>query len=93
MNKRELVEEVAARTSGSAGDPLTTSDVEKVLDAMIETITLELVAGGKVQLVGFGSFDSSTRTPTNPQTGEKMATRRVPVFKAGSTLKDRVKAG
>lgn len=92
MHKNDLIEEVAKRTSGSAGDSLTKRDVEEVVGAVLEVITDELVAGGKVQLTGFGTWDSATRNPTNPQSGEKLGTRFVPTFKAGADLKKAVKA-
>lgn len=89
MNKSELVDQVAARTS------LTKKEAGLAVDAIFEAIESALSAGEKVQIVGFGSFevrDRSARTGRNPQTGEEIAieARRVPVFKPGKALKDAV---
>ena len=64
--------------------------------AVFGTIEDELSAGGKVQLVGFGTFsvkDRAERTGRNPQTQEPITipATKVPAFKAGKGLKDLVK--
>ena len=87
MNKAELVAAVAEKTS------LSKKDSEKAVNAMLETITATLEAGEKVQLVGFGSFESKKRDARigrNPRTKEeiKIPASRVPAFKAGKALKD-----
>ena len=87
MNRQELVEAIAA----SADISKTAADA--AVKALIETIGDELQKGGKVQLVGFGSFETSrraARTGRNPQTGAEMkiAAAKVPTFKAGSSLKE-----
>lgn len=92
MHKKELVDRVTASTEGSPGDPLTRSDVEQVVDALLDEITRLVVKGEKVQLTGFGSFSRTERNPTNPQTGAKLGPRFVPVFKAGADLKEQVKS-
>ena len=89
MNKSELVSAIAAKTSA------TKKDTEKTLQAFEEAVTEELSKGGKVQLVGFGTFDVSeraARTGRNPQTGKPMQIEasKAPVFKAGKVLKDAV---
>lgn len=89
MNKTELIAAIAAKTE------LSKKDSEKALRAFEEAITEELVAGGKVQLVGFGTFDVSERAERegrNPQTGDpmKIAASKAPRFKAGKALKDAV---
>lgn len=89
MNKTELIAAVAEKTA------LTKKDAEKALNATIDTITAALVKGDKVQLVGFGSFEPKTREARigrNPRTGEniEIAASRLPVFKAGKALKDKV---
>ena len=86
MNKTELIAEVANKAG------LSRKDAEKALGAVVETITEAVVKGDKVQLVGFGSFETKqreARTGRNPKTIEIPATR-VPVFKAGKALKDAV---
>ena len=89
MNKTELVEAMAAKAGTSK------KDTEAVLNAFIETVSDELQAKGKVQLVGFGTFETSersARTGRNPQTGAttKIAACTAPKFKAGKALKDKV---
>ena len=87
MNKAELVAAVAEKTN------LSKKDSEKAVNAALDVITAELAAGGKVQLVGFGSFESKKRDARigrNPRTKEeiKIPASRVPAFKAGKALKD-----
>jgi len=64
-------------------------------DAVIKAITDALVAGEKVQFVGFGAFevrDRAEKKARNPQTGEELISpaSKVPVFKPGKPLKDAV---
>lgn len=87
MNKTELI----AAMSEEAG--LTKKDAEKALDAFTDTVSKALTAGKKVQLVGFGTFETTKRAARegrNPQTGKtvKIAASVVPKFKAGKALKD-----
>ena len=87
MNKTELIAAIA----NDAG--LSKKAAEKALNAFIENVTDELKAGGKVQLVGFGSFEvraRAARTGRNPKTGTeiKIDAKKLPVFKAGKQLKD-----
>jgi DNA-binding protein HU-beta len=89
MNKTELVAAIAAETE------LSKKDTEKLLNAFIETVTEELQKGEKVQLVGFGTFETAqraARTGLNPQTHKeiKIAACTAPKFKAGKALKDAV---
>ena len=89
MNKTELIAEVANKAG------LSRNDAEKALGAVVETITEAVVKGDKVQLVGFGSFETKqreARTGRNPKTKEtiEIPATRVPVFKAGKALKDAV---
>ena len=89
MNKAELVAAVAEKTA------LSKKDSEKVVNAAFEAITEALVAGDKVQLVGFGSFETKERNARigrNPRTKEEIEipASRVPAFKAGKALKDAV---
>ena len=87
MNKAELVAAMAEQAG------LSKKDAEAALKAFTDVVSDELKNGGKVQLVGFGTFEVSERAARegrNPQTGEtvKIAARVVPGFKAGSKLKD-----
>ena len=89
MNKTELVAVVAE----NAG--LTKKDAERVLNAVIDTITVSLVKGEKVQISGFGTFeikDREARVGRNPHTKEAIdiPATRVPTFKPSKALKDNV---
>ncbi len=89
MNKTELVAKMA-ETSG-----LSKKDAEKALKAFEEAVTAELVAGGDVRLVGFGTFDVKERAAhegVNPQTKAKITipASKAPRFKVGKALKDAV---
>ena len=92
MNKQELVKSATLKIEGA-----TQKDVAIVLDSILESIKEELVSGGKVQIVGFGSFEVVERAEKvgrNPKTGEAMtiAASKAPKFKASKTLKDAVNA-
>ena len=87
MNKTELVEAIA-KESG-----LSKAASEKAVKAFVDVVSKELKKKGKVQLVGFGTFETSkraARTGKNPQTGAeiKIPAAIVPKFKAGKALKD-----
>ena len=87
MNKTELV----AAMADQAG--LSKKDAEKALKAFTDVVAEELKKDGKVQLVGFGTFEVSSRAARegrNPQSGApmKIAASKAPKFKAGNALKD-----
>jgi len=89
MNKNDLVAKVAEKSG------LTKKDAERVIDAVISSITEAVADGDKVQLVGFGSFEvreRAARTGRNPQTGAQIniPAAKAPVFKAGKAFKDSV---
>ncbi len=91
MNKTELIAAVAEKTG------LAKKDAEAAVKAVTEAISAELVAGNKVQIVGFGTFEVTERAARqgrNPRTGEsmKIAAAKAPKFKAGKTLKAAVNA-
>ena len=91
MNKTELV----AAMADAAG--LSKKDAEKALKAFTDVVAEELKKDGKVQLVGFGTFEVSKRAARegrNPQTGKTMSipASKAPKFKAGKALKDLVNA-
>ena len=81
MNKTELV----AAMADAAG--LSKKDAEKALKAFTDVVAEELKKDGKVQLVGFGTFEGR-----NPQTGKAMSipASKAPKFKAGKALKDSI---
>ena len=89
MNKTELI----AAAAENAG--LSKKDAERVLNAAIDAITAALVRGERVQISGFGAFetkDRESRIGRNPHTRETITipATRVPTFKASKTLKDTV---
>ena len=91
MNKTELV----AAMADQAG--LSKKDAEKALKAFTDVVSAELKKDGKVQLVGFGTFEVSKRAARegrNPQSGAvmKIAASKAPKFKAGKALKDMINA-
>ena len=91
MKKAELITAMAAKTG------MKKSDTQKVLEAFIDVVSDELVAGEKVQITGFGTFEVSKRAAregVNPATGKKIkiAASKQPKFKAGKALKDLVNA-
>jgi len=89
MNKTELIAAVAEKSG------LTKKDSEKALHAFEEAVTEELAKDGKVQLVGFGTFDVASRAARegrNPQTGKPMPipASKAPRFRVGKQLRDAV---
>ncbi len=89
MNKSDLVQVVAERAGVSK------AAAEKAVNAVFEGISEALEKGDKVSLVGFGTFSVSERAARvcrNPRTGEKIdvAATKVPKFKPGKALKERV---
>lgn len=89
MKKNELVALAAEQTG------LSKKDMEKTIDVLLSAIVDALAAGDKVQLSGFGSFESrvrAARTGHDPRTGEKIVIPQatVPVFKPSKNLKDKV---
>ena len=87
MNKVELVAEMAKKAG------ISQKDAGAALKAFTDAVQAELKKGGKVQLVGFGTFEVSkraARTGRNPQTGATMKIKasKAPKFKAGKALKD-----
>ena len=89
MNKTEIIA-IAAENAG-----MTKKDTERVINAAIDAITASLVKGEKVQISGFGTFetkDREARVGRNPHTKEaiEIPATRVPGFKASKALKDAV---
>ena len=91
MNKTELVAAMAKETN------LSKKDVEDVLKSFVDVVSKELKNGGKIQLVGFGTFEVAQRAARegiNPLTKQpmKIAASKAPKFKAGKGLKDTLNA-
>ena len=89
MTKTDLIAKVAEQAE------LSKKDAEKAVTATIEAISAALVAGDKVQLVGFGTFEvreRAERKGRNPRTNEEITipASKLPAFKAGKALKDAV---
>ena len=89
MNKAELITSMAEKSK------LTKKDAEAALKAFIESVEEALENGERVQLVGFGTFETrerAAREGRNPSTKEiiKIPASTVPVFKAGKEFKEKV---
>lgn len=88
MNKAELVSKMAEKSE------LTKKEAEAALNAFMESVEEALVSGEKVQLVGFGTFETRDRAarqgrnPRNPEEVIEIPASKAPVFKAGKGLKD-----
>jgi DNA-binding protein HU-beta len=90
VNKAELVASMAEKSG------LTKKDAELALNAFMKSVEEELAKSGKVQLVGFGTFDvrerkeRTGRNPRNPKETINIPASKAPVFKAGKALKETV---
>jgi DNA-binding protein HU-beta len=87
MNKKELIEKVAATANVSK------KDTASVVNALLKEIEVTLKAGEQIAIAGFGSFkvvDRPAREARNPRTGEKITVpaSKVPKFVPGKGLKD-----
>ena len=92
MNKSDLVDAVASRADMSK------AEAGRAVDAVLGSVGDALGGGDSVSLVGFGTFSvrhRAARMGRNPQTGATMqiAASKVPGFKAGKAIKDKVKHG
>lgn len=90
MNKTDLINNIAKKSG------LSKKDVEAVLNGFLGEVTSALSTGDKVQLIGFGTFETrkrAGRVGRNPQTGKTITIpeSKIPAFKAGNKLKDAVK--
>lgn len=89
MNKTELILSISEKAD------ISRKDAEKALNAAVEAITEALAREEKVQIVGFGSFETKSRPERigrNPRTKEDVIipASKAPAFKAGKSLKDAV---
>lgn len=90
MTKKELIAEIAEKTQ------LTQKDVGTALEGFLSVVKSELKNGGKIQLTGFGNFETKIRAARmgiNPKTGQQILIpeSRVPTFKAGKAFKEEMK--
>ena len=90
MTKAELIEKVADDSK------ISKAEASRLLNCVLDSVTGALAKGDTVTLVGFGTFSVSKRAARkgrNPQTGAviDIAASKVPRFKAGKALKDKVK--
>ncbi|PIR25990.1 MAG: integration host factor subunit beta [Deltaproteobacteria bacterium CG_4_10_14_0_2_um_filter_43_8] len=93
MNKSDLIEIITTKLNN-----LSARDVEVIINTIFDSMTQELQTGGRIEIRGFGSFEVRTRNPRtgrNPKTGAtvKVTERRVPFFKVGKELRERVNNG
>lgn len=90
MNKAELVSRMAEKSE------LTKKQTEQALNALMESVQEALVEGDKVQLVGFGTFETRERAarkgrnPRDPEQVIDIPASKAPVFKAGKSLKEAI---
>ena len=90
MNKTEFINAVAEKSG------LSKVDAKKAVEAFVETVSSELKEGGKVALLGFGSFsvaEKSSRKGVNPKTKQpiEIPARKSVKFKAGAELTEIIK--
>lgn len=89
MNKTDFINAVAEKAG------LSKVDAKKAIDAFVETVSNEMKEGGKIALLGFGTFsvsEKAARKGINPKTKEtiEIAARKVVKFKPGSELNEKV---
>jgi DNA-binding protein HU-beta len=89
VNKAELITSMAEKSK------LTKKDAELALKALIESVEEALAKGDKVQLVGFGTFETrerAAREGRNPRTNEviQIPACKVPAFKGGKEFKEKL---
>ncbi len=92
MTKRELIEKLAERVKD-----LSLKDSEVIVKTIFDSMTEALATGDRIEIRGFGSFqvkERRSREGRNPRTGDKVdvEAKRVPFFKVGKELKERVDA-
>jgi len=93
VNKSDLINKVADKL-----DSLSHRDVEIIVNQVFDSMSNSLVGGDRIEIRGFGSFEVRNRKPRigrNPKTGRQVdvGERKVPFFKVGKELKERVNNG
>ena len=91
LNKSELIETVAEKAK------ITKKKAEDVVNLIFDSMTEAMVRGDRIEIRGLGSFvvkDYKSYVGRNPRTGEsiKVRPKRLPFFKVGKELKERVDA-
>jgi integration host factor subunit beta len=91
MIKSELIERISAQNPD-----LRKTDVEKIVNAMLDAITAAMARGDRVELRGFGAFsvrNRAARTGRNPRTGAFVSVEKkiFPFFKTGKEMRERLK--
>jgi DNA-binding protein HU-beta len=89
MNKHDLIVTISEKAE------ISVRQAAQFVDTFVDTVTEALVNDDKVQLIGFGTFETRERAPKNsrnPRTGEtiRVLGKTAPVFKAGKALKEAV---
>ena len=90
MTKSELINKLAHKNP-----QLYLRDVEAIVETILSEMSEALVKGDRIELRGFGAFsvkERAARIGRNPRTGEsvEVAAKRLPAFKAGKSLRDRL---
>lgn len=90
MNKSDLVNLVTEKLKN-----LSRKEIDVIIDTLFSKMSEALSDGSRIEIRGFGTFELRTRHSRegrNPKTGEQVfvATRRVPFFKVGKELKERI---
>ncbi|MBX7149428.1 integration host factor subunit beta [bacterium] len=93
MNKSDLINMLEGKLKS-----LSHREVEIIVETIFDQMTQSLSRGERIEIRGFGSFEIRTREPRqgrNPKTGASVYvnTRKVPFFKVGKELKERVNTG
>ena len=93
MTKSELIERIVTHQG-----QLSSKDVELAIKTMLEQMSQALSTGDRIEIRGFGSFSLHFRAPRvgrNPKTGTSVdvGERKVPFFKVGKELRERVNRG
>jgi integration host factor subunit beta len=90
MTKSELIEQLVDRSAH-----ISNKDMGLIVDAIFESMMKALESGDRIELRGFGTFEVRVRDPRigrNPKSGTKvkLGIRKVPFFKAGKELKEKL---
>ncbi|GFE60995.1 HU family DNA-binding protein [Geobacter sp. AOG2] len=89
MNKSELIEQLAIKKD------ISNKRAEEIVNLIFNSMTDAMVEGERIEIRGLGSFvikDYGTYTGRNPKTGEQITVspKKLPFFKVGKELKERV---
>jgi len=92
MTRSELVEALAAKKR------IPLSQADRIIDEIFESMAKTLVAGGRIEIRGFGSIENreyNGRSGRNPRTGEMVTVKpkKSPFFKVGKELRERLMEG